>query len=686
MSERTMARVAWTVCGLGVFAMIADQVLFFVTPQGDLPVRFRQDGSDVIDELANLGLPLIGAVIASRRPRNPLGWLLIAAGAGLAFSNFGYSYTVYAMELEDAVLPAIDVLDWMSAWSWSVAIASLPLLLLLFPTGRLHSRRWRPVLWITIASSSLLVLSAVVASSVAVFVSDVPLADDTLAFDDPLVERLLGVTFTVFNVVAVLTLVALVSALARFHASRGEERLQLRWFALAASLFVGAITLAQFADEAWVAVVFLFASIALYGAIGIAILKYRLYDIDVVVRKTVVYSILALLLLAVGFGFVWIVTRLFADAAGPRSDLIAGVLIGLLFWPLRRVATRIADRVVFGGRASPYEVLTTFSGRVGEAYAADDVLPRMAQILANGIGADRATVWLRVGSELRLAAHWPADTEDPDPVAVDGDGMPPLEGDHAVEIVDRDELIGALSVSMPSSDPIDASKEQLVVDLASQARLVLRSVRLIEELRASRQRLVAAQDEERRRIERNIHDGAQQQLVALAVRMKLVQGLIGKDPGKAASMLEGLQETTRDALEDLRDLARGIYPPLLADKGLPAALEAQARKSSVPVSVEAGDVGRYPQEVETAVYFSVLEALQNVAKYANASRTVVRLSRSNGHLSFSVEDDGSGFDASTTGYGTGLQGIADRIDALGGSLNIRSSPGAGTSIEGRLSV
>ena len=156
-------------------------------------------------------------------------------------------------------------------------------------------------------------------------------------------------------------------------------------------------------------------------------------------------------------------------------------------------------------------------------------------------------------------------------------------------------------------------------DLASQAGLVLRNVRLIEELRSSRRRLVAAQDDERRKIERNLHDGAQQQLVALAVQLKLARTMVERDPAKAAALLDTLQGSATDALEDLRDLARGIYPPLLADKGLATALEAQARKAVVPVTVEADGVGRFPADVESAVYFSCLEALQNVAKYADAA-------------------------------------------------------------------
>jgi signal transduction histidine kinase len=219
---------------------------------------------------------------------------------------------------------------------------------------------------------------------------------------------------------------------------------------------------------------------------------------------------------------------------------------------------------------------------------------------------------------------------------------------------------------------------------------VLRNVRLteelrayVDELRASRQRLVTAQDVERRRIERNIHDGAQQQLVALAVQTKLAENLAGTDPEKQRELLRGVQRGLQDALDDLRDLARGIYPPLLADQGLAAALEAQARRSPLAISVEADGVQRCPQEIEAAVYFCVLEAMQNVAKYADATSVTVRVAGGD-EVRFAVRDDGRGFDTARTGYGTGLQGMADRLAALGGSLAVRSTPGAGTTIEGSL--
>ncbi|MEX2204467.1 MAG: sensor histidine kinase, partial [Actinomycetota bacterium] len=285
--------------------------------------------------------------------------------------------------------------------------------------------------------------------------------------------------------------------------------------------------------------------------------------------------------------------------------------------------------------------------------------------------------------ELRPAAAWPGDTwpDEPQPSVALADLDP-----GTFEVRHQGELLGAITVRMPANDPMNPSKERLIHDLASQAGLVLRNVRLIEELRQSRRRIVAAVDEGRRQLERNIHDGAQQQLVALAVKLRLTDAVLDKDPAKAHAFLGELRDETNEALENLRDLARGIYPPLLADEGLAAALEAQARRSPVPVRVSRDGIGRYPQDVEATVYFCVLEALQNVTKYANASGVDIDIQQRDGALTFEIRDDGIGFDQTTAPRGTGLQGMADRVEAVGGTLHVRSAPGDGTTVSGTLPI
>jgi signal transduction histidine kinase len=294
---------------------------------------------------------------------------------------------------------------------------------------------------------------------------------------------------------------------------------------------------------------------------------------------------------------------------------------------------------------------------------------------------------------------WPGTTGEAAPVPVSGGDLPDLPGEeHAFPVRDAGELLGALAFTKRPGDPLTPAESKLLGDLASQAGLVLRNVGLAAELRAnveqisrhaaelrrSRQRLVAAQDAERRRLERNIHDGAQQHLVALAVKLGLAKTLARRDPERASELVSELRAETTRAVETLRDLARGIYPTILTERGLVEALRDQAARSVVPVTMEAGDLVRYPAEVEAAVYFAALEAMQNVAKYSHASRAMVCVTASDSHLVFTVTDDGDGFDPRAVRLGTGMQGMADRLAAVGGELAIESAPGAGTTVTGRV--
>jgi signal transduction histidine kinase len=515
-----------------------------------------------------------------------------------------------------------------------------------------------------------------------------------------------SVLLGVAGVGSVIAALACVLALVlRFRRSHGDVRQQLRWLAYAAgmsglflvALFaVGIVTGGEgdLASQVMFLVFILSLGVGIPAASAFAILKYRLYDLDIVVKKTVVFGLLGAGITAI-YVFVVIAIPTFVVGTGAESSfnvvqVAAVALIALLINPLRTRARRLADRLVYGKRATPYEVLSEFSERMGGTYSTEDVLPRMVQLVSAGTGARRSEVWLRVGSELRLEASWPS-YESPESRPMAGDELPSFEDARAFPVTHQGELLGALAVSMPASDPLTPDQEKLLRDLAAQAGLVLRNVALtadlrarLEELQASRQRLVAAQDQERRRLERNIHDGAQQQLVGLMVRLGLAENLAEKDPAAVKTMLADLKLSTQQALDDLRDLARGIYPPLLADKGLAVALQAQARKSTMPVRVEPDGVGRYAQDAEAAVYFCVLEALQNAAKYSHAAGAVVRLTAGEGELRFEVRDDGDGFDPQRTPRGSGLTNMADRLAALGGSIEIRSAAGQGTTVAGRI--
>jgi signal transduction histidine kinase len=648
-------------------------------------------GTPLPDELAELAprnavllLPagvaflVVGALIVARRPTNRIGLVLLGIGLGGAVSGVAGQYAVHTLLADPGSLPA----GAWAAWLWSATVVLVvPIFVFLplwFPDGKPPSRRWRPVGWLGWIVLALLVLGSFAAGPIRGFG----------------VENPAGIKgFRLFNDLAwvlmpVATIGAVVAVIVRFRRSTGDERHQMKWFTFAAAVLVPYFWLGEviLGGDRLAVLRQLVTGLVVAGlpvATGIAVLRYRLYDIDVVIRKTVVVGLMALFISAVYVGLVVGVGTLVGSGGNALLSAVAAAIVALAFQPVRVRARRLADRLVYGRRATPYEVLSAFAERMGETYASEDVLPRMARMLAEGMGASRAEVWLRSGSELRRASSFPEGSPSTTVRVRDGE-LPPFDGASvAVPVRHQGELLGALVVTKPPSDPTTPAEEALVADVASQAGLVLRNAALIEDLRRSRQRIVAAQDEERRRLERNLHDGAQQQLVALAVKLRLVESQIPTHPETAVRMTREVGSDVGDALDTLRDLARGIYPPLLADQGLAVALEAQARKTTVPVTVDADGVGRYPQDVEAAVYFSCLEALQNVAKYAEASNATIRLSSRDG-LAFEIRDDGRGFDATVTSLGSGLQGIADRVAATGGTLDVRSSPGRGTTIAGRI--
>jgi signal transduction histidine kinase len=448
---------------------------------------------------------------------------------------------------------------------------------------------------------------------------------------------------------------------------------------------------------------FLLLALPMPPALTAAMVREQLFDVPRAISKGIVLGLLAVFITVVYVGIVVGLGTLIGRTGGSSLALsiLATAVVAVAFQPMKERAARFANRLVYGHRATPYEVLSEFSERMASAYASDELLPRMARALAEGTGANAARVYLMVGPELRPEAVWPSD-------AALGAVLPVPDGERPegwtaareasgatvlLPVHDRGALLGALTLAKPPGEPLTATEQRLAADLASQAGLVLRNVRLTEELLlrlqeldASRRRIVRAQDEARRRLERNIHDGAQQQLVAMTVKLRLARQFAIPDPPRSESILAKLEDEATEALETLRDLARGIYPPLLADRGIADALEAQARKVPIPVTVEAAGIGRYPQEVEAAVYFCGLEALQNVSKYAAASSATVRVAEHEGMLEFSVTDDGVGFDPDTMTPGSGLQGMKDRLAALGGSLDVRAVPGRGTTISGRIPI
>jgi signal transduction histidine kinase len=686
-------RLAWTIWGLSVALTVVYLVVDAMSGGADI-------GEYAFTVFAILLYSTVGALITSRQVGNRVGLLFAWVGLSAAISLLAGSYATLAQQRD---LPLLAAAAWVGRVGFAAMFGPLAFLFLIFPTGSPSSRRWALLLRVMLVAYAVMMIGfALTPGSLEAGFAELPKpVANPIGLPSSWKQAVETLTTIAGLVVALGALVSVLSLIQRYRRAAQLERQQIRWLAFL-GVFLGiilVITLGLIAtgainDEGLVSGITFFAFITgMFLGIplvcGIAILRHGLWDLDVVVRKTVQYG-----LLVAGFTVVvgLVLILLPALFIGVRSGIggapviVGGALLAVGFTLVKSRAQRWANRIVYGKRSTPYEVLSEFAERVGETYSTEDVLPRMAQLLGEATGARIARVWLRIGNEMRAEASWPSDAPPTRSAPVRGDELPDFGSDDAFEVKHQGELLGALTVSLAANDPMDATKEKLARDMAAQAGLVLRNVRLIEDLRESRRRIVSAQDERARTLERNIHDGAQQQLVALSVKLRLATGLLERDPAKARTMLEELQGQTAETLEDLRDLARGIYPPLLADKGLPAALEAQARKSPVPVTVHPDGVGRYGQDVESAVYFCCLEALNNVAKYADASSVEIRLRQSDGELRFEVADDGVGFEPATRNGGTGLQGMADRLDAIGGTLDIVSAPGAGTTVTGRLFV
>ena len=664
--------------------------------------------SDAVDSVGAvagaIAYAALGALIV-RRAGNLVGWFMLAEGAATAVMTTGSAYAIFGVKAHPGTLTAAAAAGTLAESVFVIVAVDLAAIFLVFPTGRLPSPRWRP------AALAGLVLTGLTLASFVVSTRQVALPAPggiSLVYPNPLAIRSLqpvtwlGTLSGLALVFPLLLAGALVSLALRYR--RGDQRLrqQMKWLGLAiagvlATQAVGGLTIPlgqtnKPLQQVPYAITPFLVLLAIPAAMAIAILRRRLFDIDVIISRALLVTLLSAGVTAVYAAIVLGIGTFAGHRSDPLLTIAAAVAIALVFQPLRQRASLLANRLVYGERATPYQVLSDFAADMAGQLDLGDALDRMVSLLGGASGASRVEAWIRVGAELRPSAVWPGRSAPSAAMRLNGAAdLSVLDpGARVVPVRHGDDLLGAISLSKPPNEPLTGTEDSLLRHLASQASLVMRNAQLtaelratIDELLASRRRLVGAQDAERRKIERNLHDGAQQQLIALAIQLGLLAES-ADDPDLVRQVIPDLKAQLSAALDDLRALARGIYPPLLAEQGLVMALRAQAARSPVPVVLEADEVGRYPQDAESTVYFCTLEALQNVAKHARASAVTVRLSGSGEVLEFSVSDDGAGFPAAAARHGSGLQGMSDRLAAHGGTLAVRSQPGRGTTITGRL--
>jgi class 3 adenylate cyclase len=487
----TAARLAWWLCAVALAMMLARLVVVVLAGTTALPPGFPPPVVQAIEVLGFLGAPILGAVIAAHRPENPYGWLWCAIGLSLGMTFLAVGYGAYALVVEPGALPGGVAAAWVSGVATAIDYGLLPFVFLLFPNGRLPSDRWRWVAW----TAGLVGVVLVVLFAVGPEIYDFPFVDNPVRFagaTGELVEWLFqsGVARVVWLAYIATLALSAVSMAVRFRRASGQERQQLKWLAFVSIALFGFFVVDVFVS-AWEgrlldAVVGAVLFSAMYAAIGIAVLRHRLYDIDLLLTRTLAYGLLTAAFTVVYLAIVVGIGTL-AGAQGrpslPLSVAATGV-IAVAFQPARDRSRRLANRLVYGRRATPYEVLSAFSRGVAGA-ATDDSLQRMARLVVEATGARRATVWLRLGDVLQPQARWPQTGPLPEPIALEGRGTEETlavtePGSRSFPVGHEEELLGALTVTVSPAEPLTPASEKLITDLATQTGLGLRFQRLKE--------------------------------------------------------------------------------------------------------------------------------------------------------------------------------------------------------------
>lgn len=622
------------------------------------------------DLIAGVAAPSMGLIIVTRAPRNRLGWVFLAIGAASAIWG---ATTLLLMSGMPPTGPVGTLAAWLATWTYYPAYAlTFAVVPLLFPDGRLPGPRWAIAAW---GIGTVIACQAVLEAFAQPTAAAAPVPNPWFSPMSGRAAEVLGPVLDRAWWIAVV--VAAAGMLSRFRGSAGARRAQLLWFS--GAVVIGVAALLTFQRGVVLVVLLPVAS-------AIAIARHRLYDIEIVATRAVVYGGLA----AVAAGiYVAIVVGIGSVAGRSSSDLrlifVATVATAVVFQPLHRSLLGAARRLVYGARSSPYEAMSDLATRVGAAMTATEVLPAMSNAIAAALPVEAVEVraWLPNGGA--ASASWPS---QPPPGA---------DGTHRFPIHHGGQESGELLVRLSGGADPSPAERRLLQDLAAHAGPALRTVVLAgeldarlheltersEQLRSSRARLVAAEDEARRSIERDIHDGAQQQLLALAVELGRAERLVERDPSAAAALLNGLQQRAAAMLTDLRSLASGTYPPVLSELGVGAALRSRMAELGAEVVVTDELRRRLDQQVEAALYFSILEAVQNATKHSGARSITVSIRDEADDVTFIVRDDGSGFEEGSVPR-RGLQNITDRIEVVGGAVRVSTGAGAGTTVSGRV--
>lgn len=624
-----------------------------------------------------VAFPATGAFIASRRPDVAVGWLL-CGGAALSVAFFAEQYAVNTMQVRPRDLPGGAWMAWLGDWLWVpgylVVWTALPLL---FPDGHAPGRRWIPLLWLVVAVG-------VVATALAALVPNNASSPALTGSVEAEGWRAVGGALHAIGVFLLAPLCWL-GLLSRYRRAGTEARRQLKWPLLAGGLAVSvpvgaAVAGVLLGASPPISAYQIAGALSLLGvpaAIAVAIVRHRLYRLDVrsdtLVSRLLVHGILT----AAGTGaYVLLVGLLEALVAGEHRfglGLVALGVVGLALVGVRAPLQGLVDRFVYRRRRYDYEVLGALGQSLRSTIGPNLLLPTVVEAVAAGLKLPYVAIAAGHGGALVASA---AHGEEPADVVV-------------LPLVHQNEVVGRLTVAPRSpTEPFDAIDRRLLDEVAGQVAVVAYALCLTADLQRSRERLVTAREEERRRLRRDLHDGLQPAVAGVLLGLDAVRNMLGPD-GAADDLLARLRTELETTAADVRRLVYDLRPPALDELGLLGALRQQAARFAIsptgPDIVVAGqeEISALPAAVEVAAYRICQEAVENVRKHAQAQTCEITLALLDDELRLEVRDDGRGVPREA-GAGVGLTAMQERAAELGGSCQVESVPGAGTCVRALL--
>jgi two-component system, NarL family, sensor kinase len=671
VSPRVRARLAWSLLGVVACFSGAGAVFNALVPD-TADVGWGTFAAVVLGLIVPFGA--VGAVIASRGVGGPIGWICLGISLVMASSAAGTGYGTWGILGDHESLPGRELVLYADSWTWVVFIGLIGVFLVLyFPDGRLPSRRWR---WLPLFAAAGMTIAI---AAIALFPGTGVAEGGAVEVENPIgissLEGLLeGLALAGIGMLFISIVSAMVAAVVRFRRAEREQRLQLKWFATAAVVAVGVFFSSWPASFVSAELEHVLQDASLYAwallpiAAGVAVLKYRLYDIDVVINRSLVYTALTVFVVGAYAGLV-----AFADSVSSRggaaSSLFAAVVVAVAFAPVKERVQRTVDRLLYGERRDPYRALSQLGSRLEAALSPEDVLPAVVGTVAQALRVPYAAVELR-------------DEDGSHVVASVGSAK---GGEERVALHYRGELVGELAIGLrPGESDLSPADRKLLDDLARQVGVAAHAVTLTLALQRSRERIVTAREEERRRLRRDLHDGLGPALAGVALQLDTAANLIGQDAGAADDLLARIREQTQGVIADIRRLVYDLRPPALDELGLAGAIREQAARldGGVRITVDAPSrLPELPAAVEVAAYRIGLEALTNVVRHANASSCAIRLSV-NGVLELEIADDGDGL-APERRTGIGLGSMRERAAELGGTCTIEPRRQGGTRVYAR---